>query len=158
MFSAANSIVLTSSRVFYAMAADRLFFAKLAEVHPRFHTPAFSIIALSAWSILMAISGTFEQLLTYVVFAGWIFYSLAAAALFVFRRRRIGEESPYRVPGYPVFTVPLHTFRLRACCEYFRSTPKRSNHRHRNRLHRRAGLPDLATPVNRNADSKGVKF
>ena len=105
MFSAANSIVLSSSRVFYAMAADRLFFARLAEIHPRFHTPAFSILAGSAWAVLMALSGTFEQLLTYVVFAGWIFYALAAASLFVYRRKRIGDDAPYRVPGYPL--MPL---------------------------------------------------
>lgn len=102
IFSAANSIVLTSSRVFYAMAADRLFFAKLAEVHPKFHTPAFSIVAGSVWAVLMAVSGTFDQLLTYVVFAGWIFYALAAAAIFAYRKKQIGIDAPYRVPGYPV--------------------------------------------------------
>lgn len=101
ILSAANSIVLTSSRVFYAMAEDRLFFAKLAEVHPSFHTPAFSIVTGSLWAILLAATGTFEQLLTYVVFAGWIFYALAAAALFIYRRKKIGENAPYRVPGYP---------------------------------------------------------
>lgn len=105
MLSAANSIVLTSSRVFYAMAGDRLFFSKLAEIHPRFHTPAFSIVALSVWAALMAVSGTFDQLLTYVVFAGWIFYALAAAAIFAYRKRRIGNDAPYRVPGYPATPI-----------------------------------------------------
>ena len=102
MFSAANSIVLTAPRVFYAMAKDGLFFARLSEVHPRFGTPAFAIIAAATWSAILAASGTFEQLLTYVVFVGWIFYALAAACVFVYRKRVPDAERPYKVPGYPV--------------------------------------------------------
>lgn len=102
IFSAANSIVLTASRVYYAMAADGLFFQRLAEVHPRFGTPAFAVIACSLWSAILAVTGTFEQLLTYVVFVGWIFYALAAASVFVYRRREPEAERPYRVPGYPL--------------------------------------------------------
>ena len=94
MFSAANSIVLTSPRVYFAMARDGLFFRQLAEVHPRFGTPAVSILVGSAWSAFLAASGTFEQLLTYVVFVGWIFYGLGAAALFVYRRREPGGALP----------------------------------------------------------------
>ena len=94
--------MLTAPRVFYAMARDRLFFQRLAEVHPRFQTPAFAVAAGAAWSIILAATGTFEQLLTYVVFAGWIFYALAAAAVFVYRRREPDAARPYRVPGYPV--------------------------------------------------------
>ena len=102
IFSAANGTMLTAPRVFYAMARDRLFFQRLAEVHPRFQTPAFAVAAGAAWSIILAATGTFEQLLTYVVFAGWIFYALAAAAVFVYRRREPDAARPYRVPGYPV--------------------------------------------------------
>ena len=102
MFSAANSIMLTAPRVFYAMAKDGLFFARLSEVHPRFGTPAFAIIAAATWSAILAASGTFEQLLTYVVFVGWIFYALAAACVFVYRKRVPDAERPYKVPGYPV--------------------------------------------------------
>jgi basic amino acid/polyamine antiporter, APA family len=105
IFSAANSIVLTASRVFYAMAADGLFFKRLAEVHPRFGTPAFAVIAGSAWATILAATGTFEQLLTYVVFIGWIFYALAAASVFVYRKRDPEVERPYRVPGYPVTPI-----------------------------------------------------
>ncbi|HEY5908931.1 MAG TPA: amino acid permease, partial [Vicinamibacteria bacterium] len=99
MFSAANSIVLTSPRVYFAMARDGLFFRQLAEVHPRFATPATAIVAGSAWSALLAATGTFEQLLTYVVFAGWIFYGLGAAAIFFYRRQE--AAAPFLVPGYP---------------------------------------------------------
>jgi APA family basic amino acid/polyamine antiporter len=102
IFSAANGIMLTSPRVYFAMARDGLFFQRLAVVHPRFKTPAFAVIAGAIWSMLLAISGTFEQLLTYVVFVGWIFYALAAASIFVYRRRAPDAVRPYRVPGYPV--------------------------------------------------------
>ena len=83
------------------MAKDRVFFRKLAEVHPRFQTPAFSIVAGSVWSAILALSGTFEQLFTYTVFTGWMFYGVAAASIFVDRRKRPDRARPYRVPGYP---------------------------------------------------------
>jgi APA family basic amino acid/polyamine antiporter len=102
IFSAANSILLTSPRVFYAMARDGLFFRRLAEVHPRFNTPAFAIIAGAVWSAVLAATGTFEQLLTYVVFIGWIFYALAAASIFIYRKRSPDAVRPYSVPFYPL--------------------------------------------------------
>jgi APA family basic amino acid/polyamine antiporter len=105
IFGAANGIALTEPRVFYAMARDGLFFQKLAEVHPRFGTPAFAILASAAWSMVLAASGTFEQLLTYVVFAGWAFYALAAASVFVYRRKHPDLPRPFRVPGYPVTPI-----------------------------------------------------
>jgi APA family basic amino acid/polyamine antiporter len=103
IFSSAHSILLTSPRVYYAMARDRLFFRRLAEVHPRYGTPAIAIVTSSVWSALLALSGTFEQLLTYVVFVGWIFYGLGAAALFVYRRRE--PQAPFLTPGYPYTTA-----------------------------------------------------
>jgi basic amino acid/polyamine antiporter, APA family len=101
VFSNVNSAILTVPRVFYAMAKDKLFFKQLANVHPRFHTPAVAIIASGIWSAVLAWTGTFNQLLTYVIFAAWIFYGLAGASLFVFRRRIPAASLPYRVPGYP---------------------------------------------------------
>ncbi|MGH7521111.1 MAG: APC family permease [Gemmatimonadales bacterium] len=102
IFGAANGIALTAPRVFFAMARDGLMFRKLAEVHPRFGTPAVAILAGSAWTMVLAASGSFEQLLTYVVFTSWAFYALAAAAIFVYRRRLPHAVRPFRVPGYPV--------------------------------------------------------
>ena len=102
IFSAANSIFLTSPRVYYAMAADGLFFRRLAEVHPRFKTPALAVIAGAVWAAVLAVTGTFQQLLTYVVFIGWIFYALAAASVFVYRKRMPDAVRPYRVPFYPL--------------------------------------------------------
>jgi basic amino acid/polyamine antiporter, APA family len=101
IFSAANSIMLTAPRVYFAMAKDGLFFRQLAEVHPRFGTPAIAIIATAVWASLLAVSGTFEQLLTYVVFVGWSFYALAAASIFIYRSRQTQHHVRYRVPGYP---------------------------------------------------------
>ena len=102
MFSAANALTLTAPRVYLSMARDGVFFRRLAEVHPRFGTPAFAIAASSLWAMVLAASGTFEQRLTYAVFTGWIFYALAVASIFVFRRRDACAARPFRVPGYPV--------------------------------------------------------
>ncbi|MGH7445163.1 MAG: APC family permease [Longimicrobiales bacterium] len=102
IFSPANGLVLTAPRVFFAMARDGVFFRQLAVIHPRFGTPAFAIIATCAWAMLLAATGTFEQLLTYVVFTGWIFYALGAATIFVYRRRQPDAHRPFRVPGYPI--------------------------------------------------------
>lgn len=101
MFSAANGLTLTAPRVFYAMAADGVFFRRLAHVHASLGTPVFAVLAFSAWAAVLALSGTFEQLLTYVVFVGWIFYALGAASVFVYRRRQPELPRPFRVPGYP---------------------------------------------------------
>ena len=102
IFSAANSVMLTSPRVYYAMARDGLFFQKVAQVHPRFGTPAFAIIIAAIWSAVLAASGTFEQLLTYVVFIGWSFYAVAAASIFIYRSRNAKVQQSYKVPGYPL--------------------------------------------------------
>jgi APA family basic amino acid/polyamine antiporter len=103
-FSAANSVILTAPRVFYAMANDKLFFRKLAEVHPRFKTPAAAIIGLGIWSAVLVCAGelgSFSSLIGGVIFIGWIFYGLGAAAIFPIRRATAGRLIPYRVPGYP---------------------------------------------------------
>lgn len=102
IFSAANSVMLTSPRVYYAMARDGLFFRRVAEVNSRFGTPAFAIIVAAIWSAVLAVSGTFEQLLTYVVFIGWTFYAIAAASIFIYRKRSLDTQPSYRVPGYPI--------------------------------------------------------
>ena len=102
VFSAANGLALTGPRMYYAMARDGVFFRSLGEVHPRFGTPAMAIAAGGAWAVLLTLGGSFEQLLTYVVFASWLFAALAAASVFVLRRRHPEAARPFRVPGYPV--------------------------------------------------------
>ena len=79
--------------------------AKLGEVHPAFGTPAVAIIASCVWAMVLALTGTFEQLLTYVVFVGWIFYALGAAAVIALRIKRPDAERPFKVPGYPLTPI-----------------------------------------------------
>jgi basic amino acid/polyamine antiporter, APA family len=105
IFSAANGLTLTAPRMYYAMARDGVFFQRLAEVSPRFGTPAVAIVAGSVWAMLLAVTGTFEQLLTYVVFISWVFFALAAMAIFAYRRREPNAPRPFRTPGYPVTPV-----------------------------------------------------
>jgi basic amino acid/polyamine antiporter, APA family len=101
VFSATNSVFLTAPRVFYAMAKDDLFFKMLADVHPRFRTPAAAILALGLWAAVLTSAGKFYELIEGVIFIGWIFYGLAAAAIFPLRKASGGKALPYRVPGYP---------------------------------------------------------
>lgn len=103
-FSAANSVILTAPRVFYAMAKDDLFFKKLAVVHVKLRTPVFAIVALGVWSAVLVCAGElgqFQKLIEGVIFIGWIFYGLGAAAIFPIRRANNSKPLPYRVPGYP---------------------------------------------------------
>jgi len=101
IFSATNGLTITAPRVYFAMAQDGLFFRRLADVHPRFGTPAVAVVAGTVWAMVLAASGTFEQLLTYVVFVGWIFYALGALCVFVLRKTQPDVARPFRVPGYP---------------------------------------------------------
>jgi APA family basic amino acid/polyamine antiporter len=102
MTGTANGHILTSSRVFYAMARDGLFFKGVARVHPRFLTPHLSILMLAAWATVLSLSGTFEQLFSYVIFGFWIFMGLTVAGVIVLRRRRPDLPRPYKTWGYPV--------------------------------------------------------
>jgi basic amino acid/polyamine antiporter, APA family len=102
VFSASNGLVLTLPRLFFAMSRDRLFFAKLAEVHPRFGTPAWAILGTSLWASVLVLSGSFETLLAYVVFMSWVWFALAAMAIFVYRTREPDAPRPFRCPGYPL--------------------------------------------------------
>jgi len=102
-FGTAGIYTLTAPRIYFAMARDGLFFRKVAEIHPRFHTPAFAILIQSVWAIILILFwGTFENLISYVVFTDWIFFALAATGVFILRRKYPARERPYRTLGYPV--------------------------------------------------------
>jgi APA family basic amino acid/polyamine antiporter len=100
-FGAASSAILCSARVSYAMARDGAFFHAMGRVHPKYRTPAFSLVAVSAWSIVLALSGSYDQLYTYVMFMMVLSYVAGVAALFVLRRKRPGVPRSYRCTGYP---------------------------------------------------------
>jgi len=105
IFAALNGSILTGSRVPYAAARQGYFFRGIAQVNVKYHTPGVSIVALCAWSALVVLSGTYNQLFTYVIFASWIFYGMTAAAVIVLRIKRPDLPRPYRTLGYPV--VPI---------------------------------------------------
>lgn len=100
-FGSVNSNVMTTARVFFAMAKDKLFVRQMADVHPKYRTPAKALVIQAVWACLLTLSGTFDQLFTYVMFAGWIFYALGAAGVFILRRKFPRTRRPYSVPGYP---------------------------------------------------------
>ncbi|MDO9341476.1 MAG: amino acid permease [Bacteroidales bacterium] len=94
---------LSAPRIYYAMAEDGLFFKSIAKVHPVFKTPVNAIIVQSIWAIVLLLFwGTFEDLITYTVSVEWIFFTLAAAGIFIFRKKLKNVERPYKTFGYPV--------------------------------------------------------
>jgi len=105
-FGTLGIYTLSAPRIYYAMAKDGLFFKKLAWVHPRFRTPVNAILVQSAWAVVLLLFwGTFEDLITYVVFTDWVFFGLTAVGIFIFRHKYPDLPRPYRTLGYPV--VPL---------------------------------------------------
>lgn len=100
-----NGSILTGPRVYYAMAKDKLFFRRVASVHPRFQTPAFAIVIQCIWSCLLTLSGTFEQLITFVMVVSIMFWVAATASVFTLRKKYPDLPRPYKTWGYPV--VPI---------------------------------------------------
>jgi APA family basic amino acid/polyamine antiporter len=105
ILAALNGSILSGSRVPYAMARDHLFFSGVAHVHPQHRTPSVSILLLSAWAAFLVLSGRYDQLYTYVIFASSILYAMATASVIVLRFKRPAMERPYRTIGYPF--VPI---------------------------------------------------
>lgn len=100
--------ILAPTRVYYAMAADGVFFPALAKLHPKYGTPWLAIAIQSTWTCVLALTGRYEQLLNYVVFADWIFFGLTVATVLVFRRTFPLDQrhaGAYRTPGYPFVQV-----------------------------------------------------
>ncbi len=108
-----NGTFMTSPRIYFAQAQSGLFFAKFAEVHPRFRTPAFAIVAQAGWSIVLLLSGTYETLIAYAMFAFWTFYGLMVLGVMVLRRTRPELPRPYKMWGYPV--TPLLFLAVTVC-------------------------------------------
>jgi basic amino acid/polyamine antiporter, APA family len=104
-FGCNNGLILSGARVYYAMAKDGLFFHGAGKLHPTYKTPAVSLMVQMVWICILCLSGTYGQLLDYVVFAVLVFYILTIAGIFVLRRTRPDAPRPYKAFGYPV--LPL---------------------------------------------------
>ena len=102
---ALNGTTLTSARVPYAMARDGVFPSKVGILSARTHVPAYALLLQAVWASALAVSGTFDQLTDYVIFASWIFYGLVTSSVFVLRRKMPDAPRPYKTWGYPV--MPL---------------------------------------------------
>jgi APA family basic amino acid/polyamine antiporter len=104
-FGSLHASVLSNSRIPFAMAREGLFFRGLAKLSPRSNVPVRALLAQGLWASVLAVSGSYDALTDSVVFASWLFYGLAAASLFVFRRTMPDAPRAYRATGYP--WIPL---------------------------------------------------
>lgn len=100
-FGALNGSILSTARVCFAMSRSNMFFKKLGEIHPKFGTPHTSLIAQGIWSCVLVLSGTFDTITDYVIFAAWLFYMLGALGVIVLRKKMPDVPRPYKVWGYP---------------------------------------------------------
>jgi APA family basic amino acid/polyamine antiporter len=100
-FGCNNGLILSGARVYYAMARDNLFFKKAGELHPQYRTPALALIVQAAWTSLLALSGTYGDLLNYIIFGAVLFYMLTVVGLFMLRAKRPEAPRPIKAPGYP---------------------------------------------------------
>jgi len=101
-FGCNNGLILAGARVYYAMAKDGVFFRNVAKLHPTYKTPWVSLMVQMVWTAILCLSGTYGQLLDYIIFAVLVFYILTILGLFVLRRTHPEAERPYRAVGYPV--------------------------------------------------------
>lgn len=104
-FGTTNGTILASSRIYFAMAKDKLFFKSAGNIHPKFKTPYTSLIIQGIWSCLLVMSGTFDQLTDMLIFASFIFYGAGAFGVFILRKKMKDAHRPYKAMGYPV--IPL---------------------------------------------------
>jgi APA family basic amino acid/polyamine antiporter len=101
-FGCNNGLILSGARVYYAMARDNLFFKRAADLHPRYQTPAVALVAQAIWTCVLCLSGTYGELLNYVIFAALLFYMLTAVGLFLLRGKRPDLPRPVKAVGYPI--------------------------------------------------------
>ena len=101
-FGCDNGLILAGARVYYAMAKDKLFFRKVATLHPKYKTPVASLMVQMVWTCILCLSGSYNQLLDYIIFAVLVFYILTIGGLFVLRWKHPQAERPYRAIGYPI--------------------------------------------------------
>jgi APA family basic amino acid/polyamine antiporter len=107
-----NGFILTGARIYYAMSSEKIFFRSFAKVHRTFRTPIPSLVGQGLWSCILVLSGTFDQLITYVIFASWIFYAMAAGAVIILRKKSPESPRAYKTWGYPFTPIIFILFSL----------------------------------------------
>ncbi len=123
-FGCANGLILAGSRVYYAMSRDGLFFKATGRLHPRYRTPVASLILQAVWTCFLCVSGSYGQLLDYIICAELVFYILTIASLFVLRVKRPEAERPYRAVGYPVLPALYILMAATICFTLLRYKPQ----------------------------------
>ncbi|MCH8067733.1 MAG: amino acid permease [Candidatus Marinimicrobia bacterium] len=109
-FGANNGFILTGARIYYAMAKEGLFFQSVSRVHSRFRTPVHSLLLQGAWASVLTLTGTFEQLFTYVIFSSWFFYAMSCGAVLILRQKKPDLHRPYKTWGYPWVPIVFIVF------------------------------------------------
>ena len=126
MFGSLNGNILVGPRISYAMAKDELFFSKAADVHPKFHTPGNAIMIQGVWASVLALSGTFEEIITLVVFVNFMMWIAASSTVFVLRKKQPELERPYKVWGYPYVPAFFIIFSSAIMINTFFESPQQS--------------------------------
>ena len=123
-FGCANGMSLAGARVYYAMSQDGLFFKSVGKLHPRYRTPAAGLLVQACWTALLCVSGSYSQLLDYIIFAVLVFYILTIVGLFVLRRKRPDTPRPYKALGYPVLPALYVVMATWICIVLLRYKPQ----------------------------------
>jgi APA family basic amino acid/polyamine antiporter len=123
-FGCANGMTLAGARVFYAMSRDGLFFKSVGKLHPRYKTPVAGLLIQAAWTVLLCVSGSYSQLLDYIIFAELVFYILTITGLFVLRVKQPNAPRPYKAWGYPVLPALYIVMAAWICVVLLRYKPQ----------------------------------
>ncbi|HEX4286610.1 MAG TPA: amino acid permease [Terracidiphilus sp.] len=123
-FGCANGLSLAGARVYYAMSRDGLFFKSVGKLHPRYRTPAAGLLVQAVWTALLCLSGSYGQLLDYIIFAVLLFYILTIVGLFVLRFKQPDAERPYKALGYPLLPALYIVMAVWICIVLLRYKPQ----------------------------------
>ena len=123
-FGCANGLTLAGARVYYAMSRDGLLFKPVGKLHPRYHTPVAGLLMQAAWAAILCLSGSYSQLLEYIMFAVLVFYILTIVGLFVLRKKWPAAPRPYRAFGYPVLPALYIVMATWICIVLLRYKPQ----------------------------------
>jgi len=123
-FGCANGMSLAGARVYYAMSRDGLFFKAVGKLHPRYKTPVAGLLVQAAWATVLCVSGSYSQLLDFIIFAVLVFYILTIVGLFVLRVKRPDAPRPYKALGYPVLPALYIVMASGICIVLLRYKPQ----------------------------------